>query len=89
VVGSPQAKMNHEPGFNASGSRFSTFAPGAAFPMEGMAMMTKSASFSEARSQVRTALAAMGSGRPEAYIDCWAKYDDATLFGAWGPIEKG
>ena len=52
-------------------------------------MMTKSASFSEARSQVRTALAAMGSGRPEAYIDCWAKYDDATLFGAWGPIEKG
>ena len=52
-------------------------------------MMTKSASFAEARSQVRAALAAMGSSRPEAYIDCWAKSDDATLFGAWGPIEKG
>jgi hypothetical protein len=51
--------------------------------------MTKCTSFTAARSQVRAALAAMGSGRPEAYIDCWAKSDDATLFGAWGPIEKG
>jgi ketosteroid isomerase-like protein len=54
-----------------------------------MAMMKKGASFAEARSQVRAALAAMGSGRPEAYIDCWARSDDTTLFGAWGPIEKG
>ncbi|MGI9148560.1 MAG: YybH family protein [Chloroflexota bacterium] len=23
------------------------------------------------------------------YIACWAESDDATLFGAWGPIEKG
>jgi hypothetical protein len=52
-------------------------------------MMTKCTSFTAARSQVRAALATMGSGRPEAYIDCWAKSDDATLFGAWGPIEKG
>jgi ketosteroid isomerase-like protein len=46
-------------------------------------------SFAGARERVRTALAAMGSGNPEPYIDCWAPSDDATLFGAWGPIEKG
>jgi hypothetical protein len=54
-----------------------------------MAMITKHASFAEARGQVRAALAAMGWGRPEAYIDCWAKSDDTTPFGAWGPIQKG
>ena len=48
-------------------------------------MITKHASFAEARGQVRAGLAAMGSGRPEAYIDCWAKSDDTTLFGAGGP----
>lgn len=52
-------------------------------------MIRKHTSFAEARGQVRAALAAIGSGRPEAYSDCWAKSDDATLFGAWGPIEKG
>ena len=52
-----------------------------------MAMITKHASFAE-EAPSRT-LAAMGSGRPEAYIDCWAKSGDTTLFGAWDPIEKG
>jgi ketosteroid isomerase-like protein len=52
-------------------------------------MQGKPKSFAAAREQVRAALAAMGSGRPEPYIDCWAASDDATLFGAWGPIEKG
>jgi ketosteroid isomerase-like protein len=52
-------------------------------------MREKSDSFAEARARVRTALAAMGSGQPVPYIDCWAASDDATLFGAWGPIEKG
>jgi len=46
-------------------------------------------SFGRARERVRTALAAMGFGNPEPYVDCWAKSDDATLFGAWGPIERG
>jgi ketosteroid isomerase-like protein len=45
--------------------------------------------FGRARERVRTALAAMGFGNPEPYIDCWGKSDDATLFGAWGPIERG
>jgi ketosteroid isomerase-like protein len=54
-----------------------------------MAMIKKHASFAEARDQVRAALAAMGAGRPKEYIDCWAKSDDTTLFGAWGPIEQG
>jgi hypothetical protein len=26
---------------------------------------------------------------PEPYINCWAESEDATLFGAWGPINKG
>jgi hypothetical protein len=33
--------------------------------------------------------AAMGSGNPQPYADCWARTEDVTLFGAWGPIEKG
>ena len=43
----------------------------------------------EALEQVRLALAEMGSGNPEPYIACWVDSDDATLFGAWGPIDKG
>ena len=43
----------------------------------------------EALEQVRLALAEMASGNPEPYIACWADSDDATLFGAWGPIDKG
>ena len=43
----------------------------------------------EALEQVRVALEEMGSGNPEPYIACWADSDDATLFGAWGPIDKG
>jgi ketosteroid isomerase-like protein len=46
-------------------------------------------SFADARARVGIALAAMGSGDPEPYIDCWLRSDDVTLFGAWGPIEKG
>jgi ketosteroid isomerase-like protein len=45
--------------------------------------------FAEALEKVKRALAAMGSGDPQPYIDCWAESEDATLFGAWGPIEKG
>jgi ketosteroid isomerase-like protein len=43
----------------------------------------------EALERVRLAVAEMGSGNPEPYIACWADSDDATLFGAWGPIDKG
>lgn len=53
-----------------------------------MVMMTKRASFADARSQVRAALAAMGRGRPEDCIDCWAISDDATLFGAWDRVSR-
>ena len=52
-------------------------------------MSGDSAEFETARGRVRAALAAMGAGDPAPYIDCWAAADDATLFGAWGPIEKG
>jgi ketosteroid isomerase-like protein len=45
--------------------------------------------FDGARDEVRAALGAMGSGNPDPYIACWAVSDDATLFGAWGPIERG
>ncbi|MBM4256054.1 MAG: DUF4440 domain-containing protein [Deltaproteobacteria bacterium] len=51
--------------------------------------MSKAPSFTDALERVRVALAAMGTGNPQPYIDCWAVSDDATLFGAWGPIEKG
>ena len=45
--------------------------------------------FDAARERVRDALSAMGSGDPQPYIDCWADLPDVTLFGAWGPIERG
>jgi ketosteroid isomerase-like protein len=43
----------------------------------------------EARQRTKAALAAMGAGDPQPYIDLWPDHDDVTLFGAWGPIEKG
>jgi hypothetical protein len=52
-------------------------------------MATQARGSAEALEQVKTALAAMGSGDPEPYIDCWAESEDVTLFGALGPIEKG
>ena len=52
-------------------------------------MVPEDRKLAEALEQVRLALAAMGSGDPEPYIKCWAESDDATLFGAWGPIDKG
>jgi ketosteroid isomerase-like protein len=51
--------------------------------------MTEDGGFVEALERVEAALAAMGSGDPAPYIDCWAKTEDTTLFGAWGPIERG
>jgi ketosteroid isomerase-like protein len=52
-------------------------------------MVTEDQKLTEALEEVRLALAAMASGNPEPYIKCWAESDDATLFGAWGPIDRG
>lgn len=46
-------------------------------------------SLTDAMRRVEVGLSAMRSGDPQSYIDCWAETPDATLFGAWGPIEKG
>lgn len=51
--------------------------------------MTKDGEFAAALERVATALAAMAAGDPRPYIDCWADADDVTLFGAWGPVERG
>ena len=45
--------------------------------------------FEQARRRVRAALAEIASGNSQPYIDCWATSEDVTLFGAWGPIERG
>ena len=45
--------------------------------------------FAEALEQQDTAVAAMLDGDPGPFINSWASSDDVTLFGAWGPIEKG
>jgi len=43
----------------------------------------------QALERVAAAVAAMGSGDPEPYAALWAEDADVTLFGAWGPIERG
>jgi ketosteroid isomerase-like protein len=39
--------------------------------------------------QEAAAVTAMQNGDPDPMINFWADSDDITLFGAWGPIEKG
>ena len=39
--------------------------------------------------QEAAAFTAMQNGDPSPMISFWADSDDITLFGAWGPIEKG
>src|SRR4249920_3612547 len=39
--------------------------------------------------RVEDAVMTIRSGDPQPYIDCWADDPDVTLFGAWGPIERG
>jgi len=46
-------------------------------------------SFASARERVRVALTAMARGNPAPYVQCWATSEHATLFGAWGPVERG
>ena len=43
----------------------------------------------KALEQENAAGAAMLNGDPSPFISSWAESDDITLFGAWGPIEKG
>jgi ketosteroid isomerase-like protein len=45
--------------------------------------------FAKALEHHDAAIAAMLNGDPGPNIDSWAASDDVTLFGAWGPIEKG
>lgn len=39
--------------------------------------------------RVADALAAMGRGDPAPYAALWPSSPDVTLFGAWGPMERG
>jgi len=43
----------------------------------------------EALDDLAAALAAMGSGDPAPYAALWADPPDVTLFGAWGPMDRG
>lgn len=43
----------------------------------------------EALDRLADALAAMGHGDPAPYAALWPHDPDVTLFGAWGPIERG
>ena len=46
-------------------------------------------SFTKKLEQENATTAAMFNGDPDPMINHWADSDDTTLFGAWGPIEKG
>jgi ketosteroid isomerase-like protein len=39
--------------------------------------------------RLTAALSAMGHGDPAPYAALWAERPDVTLFGAWGPTERG
>jgi ketosteroid isomerase-like protein len=47
------------------------------------------ADLAAALDRLAAALAAMGSGDPAPYAALWPRSPDVTLFGAWGPIERG
>ena len=39
--------------------------------------------------RIAHALSAMGAGDPAPYAALWLDDPDVTLYGAWGPIERG
>lgn len=39
--------------------------------------------------QYRAAMGALRQGDAVPYTNCWARTEDVTLYGAWGPIDKG
>ena len=43
----------------------------------------------EALDRVAAALGAMGEGDPAPYAALWADSPDVTLYGAWGPMDRG
>ena len=51
--------------------------------------MSSASGLDSALTRVRGGLASMRNGNPDPYLACWAESDDATLCGAWGPIEQG
>ncbi len=50
---------------------------------------TVPADLEAALDRVADALSAMGRGDPAPYAALWLDSPDTTLFGAWGPIERG
>ena len=51
--------------------------------------MTSDAELTAALGRYEAAMAALRQGDPDPYIRCWARADDVTLYGAWGPVDKG
>jgi ketosteroid isomerase-like protein len=45
--------------------------------------------FARTLEQQRRANDAMFSGDPEPYMNLWSRKDPVSLFGAWGPCQKG
>ena len=58
-------------------------------PSQLEAMSAVDTDLDQTRAQVHAALGDMLAGDPRPYADLWADDQDVTLFGAWGPIERG
>ncbi len=54
-----------------------------------MGTRVAAADLDEALDKLAAALAAISGGDPAPYAALWADGPDVTLFGAWGPIERG
>jgi uncharacterized protein (TIGR02246 family) len=52
-------------------------------------MHTTTTALAETLNDMTDALVAIRRGDGEPYAEHWSRADDVTLFGAWGPIERG
>src|SRR2546421_10845808 len=58
-------------------------------PVAGERTVRAEDGLDRAMRRVEDAVMVIRSGDSQSYIDCWADDPDVTLFGAWGPIERG
>jgi ketosteroid isomerase-like protein len=52
-------------------------------------LMTTSERLSAVLERYKVAMGALRHGDAVPYADCWARTDEVTMYGPWGPVDKG